>query len=161
MADVSKNKRFGGSAIPVGVPPIELNIYEQTFSVRGAMSGVRLLKIMRALDGNQREGDESTTDAVLGFLSDAFLVADRERGMDFLENSDPPVEFPLLMEIVQWLVEQYVGNPTGQPAQSGDTSTSTGISSSESASSPQVQTSAILTDTSSSPSHPHLSDATH
>jgi len=154
-----KSKSFGGGTVPVGAPPIDLNIYDQTFQVRGAMSGVRLLKIMRALDGAQKENEESTTEAVLKFITDAFLIEDRERGLDFLENAEPPVEFPLLMEIIQWLVEQYVGNPTEPVEQSQPTSTSTGTSSSESASSTEL-TSAVLTDTSSSPSHPHLSAAT-
>ena len=155
MSAPRKSKTFGGGAIPKGTPSMDLNIYDQTFKVRGSMSGIRILRIMSALDGEQKEGEDSTTDAIIGFLSDAFLTEDRARGMDFLEHADPPVDLPLLTEIIQWLVEQYTGNPTEQPEPSAITSNPSGSTSSESVSPPvPAPTSAILTDTNYGQSQP-------
>lgn len=143
-----KSKNFGGGVIPAGVPSMDLNIYDRTFQVRGSMSGIRLLRVMNALDGDQKEGEDSTTEAILKFLSDAFLAENRTEAMDFLEEAEPPVGLPLLTEIIQWLVEQYTGNPTVPPTPSEVTSNPSGSTSSESAPSTEP-TSAVLTDTSS------------
>ena len=143
-----KSKNFGGGVIPEGVPSMDLNIYDRTFQVRGSMSGIRLLRVMNALDGDQKEGEDSTTEAILKFLSDAFLAENRTEAMDFLEEAEPPVGLPLLTEIIQWLVEQYTGNPTVPPTPSEATSSPSGSTSSESAPSTEP-TSAVLTDTSS------------
>lgn len=152
-----KSKNFGGSTPPQGVPSIDVNIYHETFKVRGAMSGLRLLKVMKAIDG-QGGDDESgvgATEVILKFLSDAFLEEDRERAMKFLDEYDePPIGLTLLTEIIQWLVEQYTGNPTEQPENSEPTSEVAGSGSTATASSPAAPTSAVLTDTSSLPSQP-------
>lgn len=133
---VRKAKQFG-SGVPVGLPHMELNIYDQTFKVRGKMSGVRLLHVMSAMDGNT-ESEVSITKVIMKFLSDALLTEDRARGLDYLENSDPPIDLPMLIEIIQWLVEQYTANPTQQPEPSGNGSTPAGLGSTESASSGDV-----------------------
>jgi hypothetical protein len=152
-SNVRKAKVFG-AGIPQGVPSMDLTIYGSTFKVRGAMSGVRILRIMNALDGAQREGEESTADAIIGFLSDSFLTEDRAAGMDFLENAEPPIALPILTEIVQWLVEQYTGNPT-EPAEPSETSSSpAGSGSTGTVSSTTEPTSGTLTDTNSLPSEP-------
>lgn len=151
-----KTKNFGGSIVPAGISSMDLNIYDQTFKVRGTMAGIRLIKVMSALDGNADEVDgAAATQTIVQFLSDAFLTEDRERAMDFLENSEPPVPFSMLVEIIQWLVEEYTGNPTERQEQSENTSETGGSGSTANASS-QDATSATLTDTSSSQSEPHL-----
>lgn len=151
-----KSKNFGGSIVPAGTPSMDLEIYGTVFKVRGSMAGVRLIKVMSALDGNADDVDgAAATQTIVKFLSEAFLTEDRDRAMDFLENSDPPVPFTMLVEIIQWLVEEYTGNPTEPQGQSENTSATDGFGSTENASSPGA-TSATLTDTSSSPSEPHL-----
>ena len=120
---VRKAKQFG-AGVPVGLPHMELNIYDQSFKVRGKMSGIRLLHVMSAMDGNA-ESEQSITRVIIQFLSDALLTEDRARGLDYLENSDPPIDLPMLIEIIQWLVEQYTANPTQLPEQS-DSGSSTG-----------------------------------
>lgn len=128
-----KSKSFG-SGMPVGVPHMELNIHDQTFKVRGAMSGIRLLHVMSAMEGDPGEGENQKSNAItetlLQFISDSFLTEDRARGVDYLENSDPPVELPTLIEIIQWLVEEYTANPTQQPTPSTDGSAVSGSGSS-------------------------------
>lgn len=114
---VRKTKQFG-AGVPVGLPHMELHVYDQTFKVRGKMSGIRLLHVMSAMDGNT-ESEASITRVIIQFLSDALLTEDRARGLDYLENSDPPIDLPMLIEIIQWLVEQYTANPT-QPSEPSD-----------------------------------------
>lgn len=144
-----KAKQFG-SGIPQGVPHMELNIYQETFKVRGSMSGVRLLHVMDSMDGN-KDDERSITEVIEQFLSDALLTEDRERGMDFLENSDPPIDLTMLLEIIRWLIEQYTANPTQSSAPSENGSESDGSGSSENAPQP-ASTSGNSTDNSSSPS---------
>lgn len=152
-----KSKNFGGSIPPAGLASMDLQIFGETFKVRGAMSGIRLIRVMSALDGAHADDLDgaAATEVILQFLSDAFLAEDRERGMKFMEESDPPVTFRMLVEIIQWLVEEYTGNPTEPQQQSDNGSESAGSGSTVNASSLDA-TSASLTDTSSSQSVPHL-----
>lgn len=151
-----KSKTFGSSIPSQGIPSMDLNVHDQTFKVRGAMSGLKLLKVMGALDGDIEDANgASAMEVIMSFLQDAFLTEDRERAMTYFADSDPPVTFRMLVDIIQWLVEQYTGNPTEQQGESEDGSKTNGSGSSVNAPS-QDATSAILTDTSSSPSEPRL-----
>lgn len=140
----TRKRKFGAEIPPEGAAPMTLEINGQEFSVRGEMSGLRILRIIEALEGTDEEGMDVRV--LTSFISDAFLAQDRERGVGCLLSDEHVVTLPILIDIVQWLVSEYTGNPTGQPEQSDDSSETTGPTSSESASSVE-QTSATLTGT--------------
>lgn len=151
-----KSKKFGTTVPLAERAYIELEIHDQKFAMKGGMSGLALLGIMSALDGDVESlQGSSVADTFRTFLSEAFLEEDRERGMNYLINSDPPVTFPVLLEIIQWLVEEYTGNPTAQAEQSSATSENTGAGSSGLHSVPDA-TSATLTESPSVPSLPPM-----
>jgi hypothetical protein len=133
MSAPRKSRRFGGSGIPQGAPSMDLEIYDQVFRVRGQVAGVKLLNVMKALDSNSTAGaDESEIDVIMDFLEFCFLAEDREAAMKYLaEADDPPVDMPMLVEILQWLIGEYTGNPTEQPAGSEDGSSNAGTGSLE------------------------------
>lgn len=132
---VKKSKQFG-SYTPMGISPMEMTINDQTFKVRGAMSGIQLLNMIKAMDG---DNDVDSAATMIGFIERAILVEDRERAMDYLENSEPPVPLTMLTDIITWLIEEYTGKPTEPSAPSADGSTSSGSTNTESASSPEAE----------------------
>ncbi|QDK02632.1 tail assembly chaperone [Gordonia phage Phendrix] len=99
-----RNRRKFGSNIPLPVEGLELELNDQVFKVRGEMSGARLLKVVADMDG---DNEAASARAMLEFLESSFLLEDRERGMDYLYNSDPPIGFDTLQEIIEWLIESY------------------------------------------------------
>ena len=125
-----------------------LEIYDREFKVRGEMPGLRILRIIDAMESSEEDGVD--VGMLVSFISDAFLASDREEGMAALEDTEKIVPFTMLVEIVQWLVSEYTGNPTEQQPQSETSSETTGPSSSESAPS-TGSTSAVLTESNSGP----------
>lgn len=115
--------RSFGSPTPVGVEPLLLQVNDQKFKVRGAMSGVRLLNLVRAMDGT---GDNDSASEMLKFIETSLLVEDRERGMHYLTESDPPVTLTVLTEIITWLIECYSGKATESSTSSALGSETTG-----------------------------------
>lgn len=147
---MSQRKKKFGSSIPVeGASPMVMEIHGREFKVRGEMSGLRLLRMIDAMESSEEEGVD--VEMLISFIRDAFLAADREAGMEALEDQDQVVPFAMLIEIVQWLVSEYTGNPTEQPSPSETSSETIGSSSSESAPS-AGSTSAVLTESNSGPS---------
>ncbi|QBZ72704.1 tail assembly chaperone [Gordonia phage Phendrix] len=110
-----RNRRKFGSNIPLPVEGLELELNDQVFKVRGEMSGARLLKVVADMDG---DNEAASARAMLEFLESSFLLEDRERGMDYLYNSDPPIGFDTLQEIIEWLIESYTKKATEQSPQS-------------------------------------------
>lgn len=139
-----RKRKFGGDVPPEGAPPMTLELYDQSFQIRGEMSGLRILKVIEALDGSD-EGEGMDVAVLIKFIADSFLAEDRERGVEYLTGDDPVIPLPVLIDVVQWLIGEYTGNPTGQPEQSEPSSGTTGPTSSENVSS-AGQTSATLTD---------------
>ena len=147
---MSQRKKKFGSTIPhEGASPMVLEIYDREFKVRGEMPGLRILRIIDAMESSDEDGVD--VGMLVSFIRDAFLAPDREEGMAALEDPDKVVPFTMLIEIVQWLVGEYTGNPTEQQPQSETTSETTGLSSSESVPS-TGSTSAVLTESNSGPS---------
>lgn len=146
---MSQRKRKFGSTVPhEGTSPMVLEIYDREFKVRGEMPGLRILRIIDAMESSEEDGVD--VGMLVSFIRDAFLASDREEGMAALEDPDKVVPFTMLIEIVQWLVGEYTGNPTEQQPQSETSSETTGLSSSESAPS-TGSTSAVLTESNSGP----------
>lgn len=134
---MSKKSKAFGEYRPVGFPSMELAIYDQTFKVRGMMAAVRLFDVIQVMEGMSDESEgEGAAKTMMNFLSDAFLTEDRERGMEFLRNSEVPVTMVMLIDIIQWLIEEYTGNPTESSESSSENgSSSDGSGNTESASS--------------------------
>ena len=153
---MAKSKSFG-SYRPVGIPSMEMTIHGETFKVRGAMSGIQLLNMIKAMDGSS---ELDSADTMVDFIRRSILTEDRDRAMDFLENSEPPVPLTVLTEIITWLIEEYTAKPTGPSLPSSDGSTTTGSTSTESASSTEsTSLPTASTDVPSLPSSPPLSIA--
>lgn len=148
----TRRRKFGADLPPEGAPSMELELFDQTFKVRGEMPGLRILRIIEALEGSEEEGMDIKV--LTAFISDAFLAEDRERGMAFLANDEQIVTLPMLIEVVQWLVSEYTGNPTEPQSPSDTSSAPTGPTSTENPSSPG-ETSAVLTDMPYGQPEPH------
>ena len=118
---IKRKKKSFGSRVPVETVGLEMELNDQVFRVRPAMSGLALLRVIAAMEGDD-EG--AAAGAMIGFISNAFLIEDREAGMDYLENGDPAIELDDLKDIVQWLIGEYTGNSTdpSQPSTSGSDS---------------------------------------
>ena len=146
---MAKRKSFG-TYVPGGVPSLEMEINGEVFRVRGSMSGVRLLNMIKALDG---DNDVDSAETMVDFIRNSVLIEDRERCMEFLENEDNPVALATLTEIIRWLIEEYTAKPTVPSQPSADGSSSTGSTNTESVSSVE-STSSVSTDVPSLPSLP-------
>jgi hypothetical protein len=131
---MAKSKSFG-SYRPVGTEPIDMNIYDQTFKVRGDMSGIQLLHMIKALDG---DSELDSAETMISFIERAVLTADRERCMEYLENSEPAVPLTMLTEIISWLIEEYTAKPTEPSPLSVNGSTVSGTTSMENVSLPEL-----------------------
>lgn len=110
-APVRKRKSFGtrpAEGAPVGAPPIELEIFGEVFKVRGQMSGVYLMHIIRSIEGNS---EAQAISAMYKFLEDVFLKENREEAMEFLRTSEPVVDMEMLQDIIYYLIGEYTGNP--------------------------------------------------
>jgi hypothetical protein len=119
-----KEKAFGGSPIPGGVPPMIMTINDQQFRVRGSISGLRLLMLIKAMDGSSDDTDSATE--MIKFIEFAALTEDRDRLMNYLLESDPPVPLTTLTEIITWLIGEYSGKPIESPEPSSGGLTPTG-----------------------------------
>jgi len=105
--------------------PITFQIHEEEFRVRGHMSGLRILNLLSSMDSS-RENDSAQE--MKKFLERAFIDEDREKGMDYLANSEEPVELSDLVEIITWLISEYSGNASSpsEPSTDGSSTTGTG-----------------------------------
>lgn len=147
-----RKRKFGADIPPEGAPSMVLDLFGVEYRVRGEMPGIRLLRIIDALEGADEEGIDVSM--LISFIEDSFLAEDRERGMAALSDEKAVVPLPMLIEIVQWLVSEYTGNPTEQQSQSDTSSEKTGPTSSENPSS-TGSISAVLTDTPSGQPEQH------
>lgn len=150
----NKVRKFGfaGDAPPKGRSPIPIQLNDKVFHIRGQIAGIRLLHIMRALDGDLTEGENAGT-VLWDFLEYVFTKDCKEEALAYLKDADPPISFTEVMEIVSWMIKEYTGNPTEQPEQSEHGSSTNGSGASESTSS-EESTSETSTHTNSSPQEP-------
>lgn len=130
---LGKSKTFG-SGIPQGVPPVVMTLNDQQFRVRGSMSGLRLLNLIKAMDGS---GESDSATEMVAFVEQAVLAEDRERFMAYLLDAEPPVPLSQITEIITWLIGEYSGRPTVQPEPSTAGSTPTGSGSTDGLVSPE------------------------
>ena len=113
---IRKRKSFG-SRLPAKAPGdpllqasvLEIEINDQVFKVRASMSGLTLLRVISAMEGDD---ESAAAGAMIGFLEKAFLTEDRERGMEYLETAEPTIDLEGLSEIIQYLIGEYTGNST-------------------------------------------------
>lgn len=139
-----------GSRVPVEVQGLELELNDKVFKVRPKISGITLLRVIAATEGDD---DGAAANAMIDFLEKCFLKEDRDAGMDYLENGDPPLTMDDLQSIVQYLIGVYTGNSTDPSPSSTSGSTGDG-STTTAAPSETVSTSGNLTELSSLPSAP-------
>lgn len=128
MSSNGRIRKSFGTKLPSTSPGLELELNTEVFKVRSKMSGLALLRVIKGMDGDD-EG--AAAEVMFEFLEKTFLKEDRERGMDYLENSDPPIDIAELQKIIQWLIGEYTGNPTGPSSSSTDGSVTTGSTSTD------------------------------
>jgi hypothetical protein len=117
-------KAFGKRTAPRR-GPIPFLLHDQEFHVKGHMAGLRVLNLFSAMDSlNERD---SAVEMRM-FIEKALTDEDRERGMAYLTDSEPPLELSDLIEIISWLVSVYSGNDGNPsvPSTDGPTTTGTG-----------------------------------
>lgn len=118
-----RKRRSFGSRVPVAVEGLELELNDgHIFKVRPQMSGLRLLNVIAEMEGDD-EG--AAARAMIEFLRSCFLLEDRDKAMEYLEDSDPPIDLDDLRDIVQWLIGEYTGNST-DPSQSSSSGSDSG-----------------------------------
>lgn len=140
MSIPRKRKSFG-SQVPVETQGLELELNDQVFRVRGEMSGLSLLNVIAEMEGDD-EG--AAAKAMIQFISNCFLKEDREAGMEYLMDADPPIDLETLQEIVQWLIGEYTGNDM-DPSSSSTSGSDNGGSTTTAAASETVSISENLT----------------
>lgn len=104
-------------------PPFLIEVDEEEFTCRGAVSGGLLLKLISRFSGfgnADEEGEEEETSPEMlkemdGLIRDFFTIAivkaDQDRFFNFIDDPDQEVELELLMEIMQWLMGVYADRP--------------------------------------------------
>lgn len=126
---MARTKAFGSRVAQQGDEPMRMEINDQVFLVNPTLAGVRLLRLIKAMDAANEE-DNSATE-MLSFIESAVVPSDRARCMQYLLDSDPPIELGTLTEIITWLIEEYSGknsksSPSSVTGSETSTSTSTG-----------------------------------
>ncbi|UXE04238.1 tail assembly chaperone [Gordonia phage BlueNGold] len=126
MANERRRVSFG-SRTPQPIQGLDMELNDQVFKVRPKMSGIALLRVIGSMEG---EDEGAAAGAMIDFISRAFLEEDRERGMNYLEFGEPPIELEDLKDIVQYLIGQYTGNftdpsPSSTSGSASDGSTTT------------------------------------
>ncbi|QGF20274.1 hypothetical protein SEA_SIXAMA_95 [Gordonia phage Sixama] len=111
---LERKKISFGSRTPQPIAGLDMELNDQVFKVRPKMSGIALLRVISSMEG---EDEGAAANAMIDFISSAFLKEDRERGMEYLEFGEPAIELEELKDIVQALITQYTGNFT-DPSQS-------------------------------------------
>lgn len=148
---VGRKRKSFGSRLPQETQGLEMELNEdRVFLVRPKMSGIALLRVIASMEG---EDEGAAAGAMIHFISSAFLAQDREAGMAYLEESDPPIDLDDLKDIVQWLIGEYTGNSTDPSPSSTSGSEGDGSTTTEERSE-TVSTSPSSTDTSSQPLPP-------
>lgn len=131
MTTPRKRKSFG-SNLPVEVQGLEIELNgDAVFKVRPQISGLSLLNVIAQMEGDD-EG--AAAKAMIDFIGSCFLKEDREAGMAYLMDSDPPISLDSLQEIVQWLIGEYTGNDTDPSSSSTSGSDNAGSTTTEDAS---------------------------
>ncbi|AKJ72564.1 putative tail assembly protein [Gordonia phage GMA2] len=145
MTIARKRKSFG-SNVPTPTQGLEIELNgDKVFKVRSQISGMSLLNVIAQMEGDD-EG--AAAKAMIDFVSMCFLKEDREEGMEYLMDSDPPITLDELQEIVQWLIGEYTGNDTDPSSSSTSGSEHDGSTTTEDASA-TVSTSETSTESSS------------
>lgn len=111
---LQRKKKSFGSNVPAEIAGLEVEFCGKSFKVRPRMSGLSLLRVIAAMEG---EDEGAAANAMTYFLELAFLTEDREEAMETLANGEPPLELDQLSDLIQWLIGEYTGNST-DPSQS-------------------------------------------
>lgn len=107
--------------------PVTFRLHGEVFRCVPAIQGVVLIEFIAAAGGGAEGNMAATAEEMLRFFNRTIIPADRERFTELLNSDDRIVSLEGLVEIMDWLVEQYAGRPTQQPtpSQPGEQTTGT------------------------------------
>jgi hypothetical protein len=133
---MARHKDFGSEGVyrPEELEPISFALLGETFNCKPILPGATLVEIISAIDGSTGSGGDAVTETFRAALT----PADVDRFYALLKDEDYVVSLQTLVDILQWLVEQYGQRPTLRSGSSSDGASTTGPGSEGGTSSTQV-----------------------
>ena len=116
MVAKAKIKRFEVEKI---TETLDFEVGEEVFHAKPKLSGIALLNFVRGIsktkevqeDGSEA-GNSEILDLLLSMLKDALGPKEYRRFEDYTSSDDIYVPIETIMEIVQYLIEEYTQSPT-------------------------------------------------
>jgi hypothetical protein len=139
---MARHKDFGSEGVyrPEDLEPISFALLGETFDCKPIIPGAVLVEIISAIDGSAGAGGDAVTETFRAALK----PEDVERFYDLLKREDLVVSLQTLVDILQWLVEQYGQRPTKRSDSSSDGVSTTGPGSADGTSStPEPQPASV------------------
>lgn len=133
---MARAKSFGLRGPVQDFEAMEMTVNDQVFHVLPTLSGVKLLNLIRAMDGSDEDTNSAT--AMLSFIESAVVPADRERCMKYLLEGEPPVELTTITEMITWLIEEYSGKDSKSSPSSANGSPTNGSTNMAAPASPEL-----------------------
>lgn len=112
---MARHKDFGSSGVfrPEELEEISFTLVGQEFKCRPILPGGTLIRIIESTE------DSSTgVGAINAIFNEALDPEDIDRFNAVIEGTDYVVSVDALVEILQWLIEQYSQRPTKRPSSS-------------------------------------------
>lgn len=101
---------------------LDFDLGDETFHAKPELSGIALISFVRSIqsvnqDGELTDADPASAtevlDVLLGLLKHALGPREYDRFIDYMDSDDIVVPIETIMEIVQYLIQEYTGgNPT-------------------------------------------------
>lgn len=131
---MARHKDFGTVGVfrPEELEEISFTLLGETYRCRPILPGSTLVRIIEATDGGNGVA------VINDLFREALDPADADRFFEVLEGTEYVVSIETLIEILQWLVEQYSQRPTKRPSSSEDGPSTTGLTSEDGTSSTPV-----------------------
>jgi hypothetical protein len=120
---MARHKDFGDSGVyrPEELEDISFDLLGQTFRCVSILPGSALVQIIETTESGNGVG------VINELFRDAIVEEDQERFFALLDGKEFVVSIETLLEILQWLVEQYAQRPTKRPSSSEDGQSTTGL----------------------------------
>lgn len=114
---------------------VEFDIDDEVFRANSQISAGVLMKFADLVidDEDDESRGQLALHAIREFFTAALVKEDRRRFFDLLEDPDRTVDVNLLVDIANWLGEQYTARPTGTPSSSTSSETASGVDSTDGA----------------------------
>jgi hypothetical protein len=112
---MARHKDFGSTGVfrPEELEEISFTLVGQDFKCVPILPGGTLIRIIAST-----EDSETGVGAITSIFNEALDPADIDRFNEVIEGTEYVVSVDVLVEILQWLIEQYSQRPTKRPSSS-------------------------------------------